>query len=69
MAWSTAGQANPVSFAAGVAAAVGAALVFGVTSVAEQRSTKRPSPHAGHVSLPGRFPSSPAAGYYKPFIC
>ena len=41
MAWSTAGQANPVSFAAGVAAAVGAALVFGVTSVAEQRSTKR----------------------------
>ena len=41
MAWSTAGQANPVSTAAGVAAAVGAALVFGVTSVAEQRSTKR----------------------------
>ena len=41
MAWSTAGQANPVSIAAGVAAAVGAALVFGVTSVAEQRSTKR----------------------------
>jgi hypothetical protein len=30
-----------VSIAAGVAAAVGAALVFGVTSVAEQRSTKR----------------------------
>jgi drug/metabolite transporter (DMT)-like permease len=30
-----------VSTAAGVAAAVGAALVFGVTSVAEQRSTKR----------------------------
>jgi len=41
MAWSTAGQADPVSTAAGVAAAVGAALVFGVTSVAEQRSTKR----------------------------
>ena len=41
MAWSTAGQANPVSTAAGVTAAVGAALVFGVTSVAEQRSTKR----------------------------
>jgi drug/metabolite transporter (DMT)-like permease len=41
MAWSTAGQASPVSTAAGVAAAVGAALVFGVTSVAEQRSTKR----------------------------
>ncbi len=41
MAWLTAGQANPVSTAAGVAAAVGAALVFGVTSVAEQRSTKR----------------------------
>lgn len=36
-----AGQADPVSTAAGVAAAVGAALVFGVTSVAEQRSTKR----------------------------
>ncbi len=41
MAWSAAGQANPVSTAVGVAAAVGAALVFGVTSVAEQRSTKR----------------------------
>ena len=36
-----AGQAKPVSTAAGVAAAVGAALVFGVTSVAEQHSTKR----------------------------
>jgi drug/metabolite transporter (DMT)-like permease len=35
------GKADPVSNAAGVAAAVGAALVFGVTSVAEQRSTKR----------------------------
>lgn len=35
------GKADPVSIAAGVAAAVGAALVFGVTSVAEQRSTKR----------------------------
>ncbi len=35
------GKAEPVSNAAGVAAAVGAALVFGVTSVAEQRSTKR----------------------------
>ena len=35
------GKADPVSTAAGVAAAVGAALVFGVTSVAEQRSTKR----------------------------
>jgi drug/metabolite transporter (DMT)-like permease len=36
-----AGKADPVSTAVGVAAAVGAALVFGVTSVAEQRSTKR----------------------------
>lgn len=35
------GKADPVSIAAGVAAAVGAAIVFGVTSVAEQRSTKR----------------------------
>lgn len=35
------GKADPVSIGVGVAAAVGAALVFGVTSVAEQRSTKR----------------------------
>ncbi len=35
------GKADSVSTAAGVAAAVGAAVVFGVTSVAEQRSTKR----------------------------
>ena len=41
MGCARAGQADPVSTAAGVAAAVGAALVFGVTSVAEQRSTKR----------------------------
>ncbi len=41
MGWGKAGKADPVSTAAGVAAAVGAALVLGVTSVAEQRSTKR----------------------------
>ncbi len=41
MAGGEAGKADRVSTPVGVAAAVVAALVFGVTSVAEQRSTKR----------------------------